>query len=68
MSNRPLPERPNLRHLKDQAKDLLKAGAKSLSQAKFQIARLLRICELAEAQGPRRIIRRGRATQACNRH
>jgi hypothetical protein len=23
---RPLPERPNLRHLKDQAKDLLKAG------------------------------------------
>ena len=23
---RPLPEHPNLRHLKDQAKDLLKAG------------------------------------------
>jgi hypothetical protein len=23
---RPLPDRPNLRHLKDQAKDLLKAG------------------------------------------
>jgi ankyrin repeat protein len=39
--SRPLPERPNLRHLKDQAKDLLKAGqAESLSKAQFQIARL----------------------------
>src|SRR6266481_3331985 len=38
---RPLPERPNLRHLKDQAKDLLKAGlAKSIAGAQFQIARL----------------------------
>jgi Ankyrin repeats (many copies)/Ankyrin repeat len=38
---RPLPDRPNLRHLKDQAKDLLKAGeAKSLTDAQFQIARL----------------------------
>jgi ankyrin repeat protein len=38
---RPLPERPNLRHLKDQAKDLLKAGqAASLTEAQFQIARL----------------------------
>src|SRR5262245_25833493 len=37
----PLPERPNLRHLKDQAKDLLKAGAaESLTDAQFQIARL----------------------------
>jgi hypothetical protein len=37
---RPLPERPNLRHLKDQAKDLLKAGgAMSLTQAQFKIAR-----------------------------
>ena len=36
----PLPERPNLRHLKDQAKDLLKAGnAKSLADAFFKIAR-----------------------------
>src|SRR5260370_15335388 len=36
---RPLPERPNLRHLKDQAKDLLKAGtAESISDAQFQIA------------------------------
>ena len=38
---RPLPERPNLRHLKDQAKDLLKAGdAASIAAAQFQIARL----------------------------
>jgi len=38
---RPLPDRPNLRHLKDQAKDLLKAGgASSLADAQFKIARL----------------------------
>src|SRR2546423_7010729 len=38
---RPLPDRPNLRHLKDQAKDLLKTGAAtSLADAQFQIARL----------------------------
>jgi ankyrin repeat protein len=38
---RPLPERPNLRHLKDQAKDLLKAGeTASLTDAQFKIARL----------------------------
>jgi hypothetical protein len=38
---RPLPERPNLRHLKDQAKDLLATGkASSLADAQFQIARL----------------------------
>jgi ankyrin repeat protein len=37
----PLPDRPNLRHLKDQAKDLLEAGgAASLADAQFQIARL----------------------------
>lgn len=36
---RPLPERPNLRHLKDQAKDLLKSGgAKSLADAQLRIA------------------------------
>src|SRR6478736_3675494 len=36
----PLPERPNLRHLKDEAKDLLKAGnAASLSEAQFKLAR-----------------------------
>jgi ankyrin repeat protein len=38
---RSLPDRPNLRHLKDQAKDLLKSGkAKSLTEAQFEIARL----------------------------
>src|SRR3989441_6100248 len=38
---RPPPDRPNLRHLKDQAKALGKAGgAKSLSEAQFAIARL----------------------------
>src|ERR1051325_11121523 len=38
---RPLPARPNLRHLKDQAKDLLKTGgAQSVTDAQFQIARL----------------------------
>jgi hypothetical protein len=37
----PLPDRPNLRHLKDQAKDLLKTGAAaSLADAQHQIARL----------------------------
>jgi ankyrin repeat protein len=35
-----LPPRPNLRHLKDQARDLHKSGqAKSLADAQFQIAR-----------------------------
>ena len=38
---RPLPERANLRHLKDEAKALVKAGeAASLSAAQFQIAHL----------------------------
>lgn len=38
---RPLPARPNLRHLKEQAKDLLKRGsAESLADAQFKIARL----------------------------
>ena len=38
---RPIPERPNLRHLKDQAKDLFKTGeAQSLTDAQFKIARL----------------------------
>ena len=36
---RRLPDRPNLRHLKDQAKDLLKTGAaKSVTDAQFKIA------------------------------
>ncbi len=38
---RQLPERPNLRHLKEQAKDLLRSGAAaSTTDAQFQIARL----------------------------
>ena len=38
---RPLPDRPNLRHLKDQARDLLKAGAAaSIADAQFKVARL----------------------------
>ena len=40
-SSRVLPDRPNLQHLKNQAKDLLKAGqADSLTDAQFRIARL----------------------------
>jgi Ankyrin repeats (3 copies) len=40
-ARRPLPEHPNLRHLKDQAKDLLKAGeAGSFTAAQFKIAQL----------------------------
>ena len=40
-ATRPLPDRPNLRHLKDQAKDLVKAGtATSVTEAQFKIARL----------------------------
>lgn len=36
----PLPERPNLRHLKDQAKDLIKAGiAKTITAAQLLVAR-----------------------------
>jgi len=38
---RALPDRPNLRHLKDQAKDLLEAGAAtSVTDAQLKIARL----------------------------
>src|SRR4051812_30152970 len=40
-ASRPLPEHPNLRHFKDQARDLLATGkASSLADAQFQIARL----------------------------
>jgi ankyrin repeat protein len=41
ISSRSLPDRPNLQHLKNQAKDLIKAGdAASLSEAQLRIARL----------------------------
>jgi ankyrin repeat protein len=40
-ASRQLPDRPNLRHLKDQAKDLVKTGAAAtISDAQFKIARL----------------------------
>ena len=40
-ASRQLPYRPNLRHLKDQAKDLLETGAAAtISDAQFKIARL----------------------------
>jgi ankyrin repeat protein len=40
-SPRPLPDRPNLRHLKDQARDLFKTGAAaSITDAQFKVARL----------------------------
>ena len=40
-SPRRLPDQPNLRHLKDQAKDLLKTGAAtSVTDAQFKVARL----------------------------
>ena len=40
-ASRQLPDRPNLRHLKDQARDLLEKGAAAtLSDAQFKIARL----------------------------
>jgi len=39
-ATRALPDRPSLRHLKDQAKDLLKSGgAVTLADAQFQVAR-----------------------------
>jgi ankyrin repeat protein len=39
-ATRTLPDRPNLQHLKDQAKDLFKAGgAASLTDAQFKVAR-----------------------------
>jgi len=39
-ASRALPDRPNLRHLRDQAKDLLKSGgAVALADAQFQVAR-----------------------------
>jgi len=38
---RPLPDRPDLRHQKDQAKGLLKIGAaETIAEAQFQVARL----------------------------
>jgi len=45
---RPLPDRPNLRHLKDQAKDLRKAGAAaSITDAQLKITRLSSTVDVA---------------------
>ena len=53
-ATRPLPDRPNLRHLKDQAKDLLKASqATSLTEAAVQDRRALWVCQLAQAESSR---------------
>ncbi len=65
---RALPDRPNLRHLKDQAKDLVKAGdAKSITDAQFKIARLYGFASWPKLKAPRLYTRRGRATQAVYR-
>ncbi len=67
-SPRPLPDRPNLRHLKNQAKDLLKSGgAHSLTDAQFQIAPSLRFCQLAKTQSSCRIGGGYRAIEAGDR-
>jgi hypothetical protein len=56
-ASRQLPDRPNLRHLKDQAKDLLKTGRSSHDQrCAVQDRASLRLCELAEAQGSHRLL------------
>ena len=56
---RPLPEHPDLRHLKDQAKDLLKAGAGRVAcRCAVQDRPAIWLCELAEAQSPCRIVAR----------
>ena len=54
-SPRSLPEHPNLRHLKDQAKALLKDGqAASLTEAQLKIARMYGFAKLATAESARR--------------
>ena len=56
-----LPERPNLRHLKDQAADLLAAGrAASVVGCAIPDCARIRICELAQAQGACRVDARDR--------
>ena len=66
---RPLPDRPNLRHLKDQAKDLLKAGAAaSLTDAQFKIARLYGFASWPKLKAHVDSLGGDRATQAGDRH
>ena len=64
-SPRQLPEHPDLRHLKDQAKDLLKSGSSDVAcQGTIADCPAVWLCELAQAQSPHRIIANGRAAQA----
>jgi hypothetical protein len=68
-ATRTLPDRPNPRHLKDQARDLLKAGeAESLSDAQFKIARFYGFASWPKLKGSRRFTERGRRTQTSHRH
>ena len=57
-----LPDHPNLRHLKDEAKDLLRTGGADIDHGCAIPDRAsLWVYELAEAQGSRRIVRGVRA-------
>ena len=65
---RRLPDRPNLRHLKDQAKDLVDAGAApSITAAQFAYRPPLRLSELAQAQGPCGVPRSDRSAESGDR-
>jgi hypothetical protein len=64
---RPLPDRPNLRHVKDQAKALLKAGGCGLAcRGAVQDRTPLRISELAEIESACGVARGDRPAQACD--
>ena len=66
---RRLPERPNLRHLKDQAKDLRQNRRGGIDyRCAVPDRAAVRVCELAKAQGTCRVLRRSRSTQAGYRH
>ena len=65
---RPLPDRPNLRHLKDQAKDLVAGWNRGIACGCAVPDRAsLPVRQLAQAQGLRRVLERGRTTQAGDR-
>ena len=68
MPTRPLPDRPNLRHLKDQAKDFSRAGLPLRSPFAVSNRAALWICQLAQAQVARRIARRNRRAQTGDRY
>ena len=65
---RRLPSRPNLRHLKDQAKDLLRTGdAESITEAQFKIARLYGFGTWPKLKAHIKFARRDRSTQTRDR-